>query len=215
MRIVDWLRGRVGRGTEPTGLPPETGAPRPGKCAGNPGEAVEGRVTLTNAERTWTESFHLIRLAARVLRDHGHEVVEHETWLDLPSSGFALQPLLVALHPLEAGGVQTTTTIDVRHANLIPDGLFEYQHSTGDNVEDALAKGFASWEQIDLSVLIDALQEDPKTCSAMSMTFPAKEGAPVRTRRAVLGGVAYYIHTTAAPAVEQAAAGTEPPVIRS
>ena len=187
MKIIDWLRGRKRRGAE------RGEDSRPVKCAANPGTGIHGRVAFANSEGSWTESFHLIHLAARVLRERGHEVVEHDTWLDLRASGFVLQPLIVELRPLEQGGVQTLTTIDVRHANLVPEGLFEYQHSTGDTVEDSLGKGIAAWEEIDLAVLLDALREKPKTCTTMEMNFPARDGAPARARRAVLGPVANYV----------------------
>jgi hypothetical protein len=173
------------------------GSPLPPRCPGNPGQTSGGRIEFSNGERSWTESFDLVTITADVLRSQGHEVVERGTWLELRPSAFVLQPQLVGFQALEKGGTQTLTTMDVRHAELIKDGLFEYQHSTGDDVTDSLAKGIESWAKVDLPVLLDVLRPKPKDCSMWEMKFPAKDGRPERTRRAVLGNVAYFAkHTT-------------------
>ena len=169
---------------------PPPGQDKPPKCARNPGKSVGGRIAFTNGEQKWTESFDLVRLAGDVLRSRGHEVVEHGTWLEVRPSGFILQPLLVDIELLEKGGVHTLTTIDVRHAELIKHGLFEYQHATGDHVVDSLIKGFESWESVDLPVLLDALRPKPEKCTLWELTLPARDGVPARVRRAVLGSVA-------------------------
>jgi hypothetical protein len=199
MGLFDRLFGRT---------PPKAGPPHPPRCAGNPGEAVEGSVEFTAGERSWTESFHVVALASRVLRARGHDFTNHETWLELRPSGFIVQPRLVDMQLLDDGGLRTTTTMDVRHPQLVPGGLFEYQHATGGTIEEALASGFESWESLDLAVLLDALRPQPEDCTLLEMQFPEKDGAPARTRRAVLGAVA---HSSASPAVpgETAAAGEE------
>lgn len=218
MKTRSWRKGiinrlfggkiaKLGLDAQPAGQPAPTSiergakstAPQPPKCPGNPGMTVNGKIAFTNGERCWTESFHLSRIAAGVLRDRGHEVVEHEIWLELRPSGFILQPLLVEARPLERGGVQTVTTIDVRHAELIKDGLFEYQHSTGDDLTESLTKGLESWESVDLPVLLDALRPKPEKCTLWVMTFPAKDGALARTRRAVLGNVTCFAQHPPAP----------------
>jgi hypothetical protein len=180
------------------------------RCPGNPGRTVSGDVAFTNGDRRWTESFHLVRIAVGVLRNRGHEVVEHDAWLELRPSGLVLQPLLVEIQLLEKGGVHTLTTIDVRHPELIKEGLFEYQHSTGDQVVESLTKGFESWESVDLPVLLDALRPKPEKCSLWVMTFPEKDGRPARVRRAVLGSVAYFAaqpSTAGGPGCDAEAAG--------
>lgn len=174
------------------------------KCPGNPGISVAGTTAFANGERTWTESFELIRLATDVLRARGHEVVNHDTWIEHRSSGYVLQPLMVSIEPLERGGVHTVSTIDVRHPRLIRDGLFEYQHSTGDDVTESFTKGFESWESVDLSVLLDALRPKPEASTVWEMTLPEKEGLPSRVRRAVLGNVLYYAQS---PSLERAPDG--------
>ena len=190
--------GQTSTRTEPSGS--EGRLP---KCHANPGRTVGGRVEFSNGDRKWTESFELIPIAADVLQGKGHEVGVHETYLELRPSGFIVEPLLVNIQLLEKGGVQTLTTIDVRHPELIKEGLFEFQHSTGDNVTESLIKGFESWEAGDLPVLLDALLPKPARCTLWVMTLPARDGLPARVRRAVLGNVAYFAER--APAASSSA----------
>jgi hypothetical protein len=130
---------------------------------------------------------------ASVLAERGHQVQREESWLVLENSGFTLIPQFVHLQPLEKGGVRTTTTIQTNHHTLVPDGVFEYQHSTGNNLEDSFRKGFEQWAQTDLVALLEAMQAKPSTCSTLRMNFPDKDGNPAYFRRAVLGPVAHYV----------------------
>jgi len=150
-------------------------------------------VAFSNAERSWTETYDMITLATSVLKAQGASVQREKTWLVHRNSGFVLLPRLVSLQPLEKGGVRTTTTIQVNHPALVPDGLFEYQHSTGDTVADSLRKGIEQWAQVDFVPLLEALQAKPESCTTLNMTFPAKEDRPVLFRRAVLGPVMHFM----------------------
>lgn len=150
-----------------------------------------GRVAFSNAARSWTEHFDLVKQAAAAFANHSHSVVSEQTWLEHGDSGFTILPQLGGFQPLEGGGVRTVTTMQVNHPTLIPGGVFEYQHSTGDNMEDSLIKGFDQWVQTDFVTLLDALRVKPEACATMEMTFPAKDGRPERVRRAVLGPVAH------------------------
>jgi hypothetical protein len=159
----------------------------------NKGIGVSGKVRFSNAQRSWTEHFHVVKLAARVLAERGRRVRNEKSWLVDKASGFILLPRIVDLEPLENGGVRTTTTIQTNHPALVPDGVFEYQHSTGDSMEDSLRKGFDQWAQTDLVALLDALKPEPKTCPTLNMGFPEKDGKPAYSRRAVLGPVVHYV----------------------
>lgn len=159
---------------------------------GNPGIGVEAKVAFSSGERTWNESFHVVRIAADVLRRHGHKITDRKTWLE-HDQGFLLQPQLVGLQPLEDGGVQTVTTMQIDHPALAAEGVFEYQHATGDDVNGAIAGGIDQWVRTDWPVLLDALQARPATCTAMEMKFPATAGRPARTRRALLGPIAHFM----------------------
>jgi hypothetical protein len=76
-----------------------------------------------------------------VLIRAGHSCTVNKSWIEL-DGGFLIQPRFLSLQPLEKGGMQTVTTVEVSHPAGIPAGIFEYQHSTGDNSEDSIVKGF-------------------------------------------------------------------------
>jgi len=77
----------------------------------NRGIGISGKVSFSNAQRSWTEHFNVVTLAARVLRERGHLVKSEKSWLVDQASGFILLPQIADLQPLENGGVRTTTTI--------------------------------------------------------------------------------------------------------
>jgi Family of unknown function (DUF6348) len=164
----------------------------PPLCKSNPGICVEGKVAFARGDRSWTEEFNTVTLAASALQAHGLAVRTEKTWLVHEDSGFILLPQLVELQPLDDGGARTVTTIQTNHPALAPDGLFEYQHSTGDSVAESIRKGFDQWAQVDFPPLTDALRPKPQTCTMLEMAFPEKDGVPGRVRRAILGPVMHY-----------------------
>ena len=166
-------------------------APKP--LSSNPGIGVSGKVAFSNAERNWTERFDVVASLASVLKEEGHAIQKEESWLVHKDSGFILIPQLASFQPSDKGGVRTTTTIQTHHPALVPDGVFEYQHSNGDSIVDSIRNGFDQWTQTDLVTLVDALLPKPKTCTTLNMTFPEKEGKPAYSRRAVLGPVAHFV----------------------
>jgi len=170
----------------------------PPLCKSNPGIGAEGKVAFATGDRSWTEEFNTVTLAASALQAHGFVVRTEKTWLVHEDSGFVLLPQLVELQPLEDGGVRTVTTMQTNHPGLAPDGLFEYQHSTGDSSAGAIRKGFDQWAQADFPPLIDALRPKPQTCTMLEMAFPAEDGAPARVRRAILGPVMHYMASPSA-----------------
>jgi hypothetical protein len=156
------------------------------------------RVAFSNGRRTWTEETNIIRLLAEVLERHGHgatvrdEDDERGGGVEHVESGFVCVPTLENFQPLDRGGVQTVTTVRVTHPRLVPGGLFEFQHSVGDNIEDAFRKGFDPWAQMDFVTLLDASRRKPKSAMAMEMKFPAEGERPPRVRRLVLGPVMHF-----------------------
>ena len=165
----------------------------PKLLSSNPGIGVAGKVGFANAVKSWSEHYDLPPLLASVLREREHVAQSEKSWLVLQGSGFILTPQLVYLQPLDEGDVRTTTTIQTNHPTLVPDGVYEYQHSTGNSVEDSVRKGFDLWVQTDLVALLDALQPNPKTCTTLQMTFPEKDGKPGNFRRAILGPVTQFV----------------------
>lgn len=159
----------------------------------NPGISAAGKVAFSNGQKTWTEHYNVVTLMASVLRDLGYQIESEESWIVHPDSGFVLLPRLVQLKPLEERGVLTTTTLQTNHPALVPGGVFEYQHATGDNVEDSIRKGFDQWAQMSLVALLDALQPTPAICAALQKTFPEKDGTLAYARRAVLGPVTHLV----------------------
>jgi hypothetical protein len=164
----------------------------PSKLPSNPGRGVTGEVGFSNAERTWSEQYDVVTLAATALRDHGHQVSGKKS-LAHQDSGFVLLPQFVELQPFDKSGVRTTTTMQAHHPVLVPDGVFEYQHSTGDNVEDSIRKGFEQWAATDFVALLEALQPKPATCPTLQVEFPHQDGKQAYTRRAVLGPVVRFV----------------------
>ncbi len=149
-------------------------------------------VAFANGERTWNEHANAVEVLAKVMRSAGHKVAVHKnSWVTVDDD-FILMPRLVSMEPLEPSGVRTCTTIEVRHTDKIPAGVFEYQHSTGDDLDQSLTKGFDSWRTIDFVVFCDAILPKPEQCMCVEMEFPAKDGAESDVRRAVLGPVTWY-----------------------
>jgi Family of unknown function (DUF6348) len=170
-------------------LPDPRGVPT---CKGNPGRGAKGRMRCERDGRTWTEETDAVRAIARVLGRHKHRVKVRDTWLEHRSSGYIIRPQLVDAILLEKGGIRSVTTVEVSHPTLVPGGIFEYQHAAGDDLEDAIDKGFDLWVKTDLIVLLDAIRPKAADCMAWEMEFPAQEGRPVRRRRAILGPVAHF-----------------------
>lgn len=154
---------------------------------------MEVKTAFSNATRSWTENVNLVSVASGILKQAGYSVIDEKKWLYHPDSGFMIQPQLVGLQPLDDGGVRTTTTMQINHPKFLPEGVFEYQHSTGDSIADSVTKGFDQWLRMDFVTLLDALRSKPGSCTALDFDFPAKAGKPVRSRRAVLGPVAHFM----------------------
>jgi hypothetical protein len=178
--------------------------PAPPLCRSNPGIGVEAKVAFTTGDRSWTEEINVVRVAAVVLNRRRYSVANERTWLKHGDSGFMILPQLVEIHPLDDGGVRTVTTMQINHAALSPEGVFEYQHSTGDNIADSISKGFDQWVQTDFVALLDSLRPKPETCTALEMVFPAKNAKRERVRRAILGPVAHFMQEQPGDAAEEA-----------
>jgi hypothetical protein len=173
---------------------PESGkTAAPTLLPSNPGMSAAGKVAFSNAQKSWTEHYDLVPLVASVLSGLGYPIESDDSWLVHRDSGFVLIPRLVRLNPLEKGGVHTMTTLQTHHPALMPDGVFEYQHATGDNVEESLRQGFDLWAKTNFVALLDALQPKPSTCTTLGMNFPEKDGNPAYMRRAVLGPVTHLV----------------------
>jgi hypothetical protein len=179
--MLSWFRRKPGS------VPEEPPADEP-----DPGACVKARVALSRDGKSWTEDIDVIATLARVLGEQGHGVISHDTWLDYPETGLVIRPQLHQVVPLEDGGFRTVTTIGISHPELVPQGVFEYQHGWGDSVEGSIHTGFDQWARTDLVALLDALKPRPESCMMLEMSFPEREGQPARLRRAILGPVAHF-----------------------
>ena len=176
--------------------------PAPPLCKGNPGIGVDAKVAFANGQRTWSEEVNLVSVAVAEFKKQGYSVTNQKTRQEHPDSGFMILPQLVGLEPLNDGGVRTVTTMQVNHATLPPGGVFEYQHSAGNNTAESISKGFDQWLRTDFVPLLEALRPTPGSCMTLVMDFPAREGKPARTRRAILGPVAHFMEKPPAQAKE-------------
>jgi hypothetical protein len=168
----------------------------------NPGIRATAQATLSKEGRQWTEEVDLVALAATTLAGYDHRVERASGWLHHAESGFVIIPRIVAVKPLTEGGVRTVTTIQVNHPSLAPDGVFEYQHATGDRLDESISSGFSQWAELDFVPLLDALEPVAKTCPIMELTFPESDGRPARKRRAVLGPVVRMAQQPAPPTTD-------------
>jgi Family of unknown function (DUF6348) len=155
---------------------------------------------FARGDRNWSEDVDLVALAASTLEAHDHLVQRNTGWLFHRDSEFTILPQIASVEPLPDGGVHTVTTVQVNHPVLAPDGVFEYQHATGDSLAEAIRNGFSQWVTLDFVTLLDALQPNPKSCTTLQMEFPATDRQPARKRRAVLGPVSYARSEPAAEA---------------
>lgn len=174
--------------------------PAPKCLPSNLGKGSVGSVAFQRGEQSWTERFDLIDLLASALEKKGHVVQNENSWLVHENSGFMLIPQIVELQPLGEGGVRTTSTIQTNHHALMPDGVFEYQHSTGDHVEESFRKGLEQWVETDFVALLDALKARPEVCTSLEYKFPPKTGMPAECRRVILGPVTHIIQSPKARA---------------
>ncbi|HVW02307.1 MAG TPA: DUF6348 family protein [Planctomycetaceae bacterium] len=170
-------------------------------CAGNPGQGTTARIQRATGDGH--EDVDLVALAAAACEQHGHETINHGSWLEHPASGFAILPQILGVEPMDGGGMRTITTVQVNHPQLIPQGLFEYQHSGDDNTTDAIRKGFSQWVQMDFATLLDALRPEPRVCSMMVMELPEQNGHSARKRRIVLGPTIHYMQEPGTGSVDE------------
>lgn len=163
-----------------------------GTSEANPAKGTSLSAAFTNGERTWTETVDLMSCISTVLKTGGHSHSVCKSWIEL-NSGLILRPGIASFKPLQKGGVQTVTTIEVGDTGRIPAGVFEYQHATGNDTRDSVSKGFESWMRLDLPVFLDAFRDKPELCTFMDFDSPAQGTSPARKRRVILGPVSHLV----------------------
>ncbi|MEN8215727.1 MAG: DUF6348 family protein [Pseudomonadota bacterium] len=152
----------------------------------NPGMGHTVKVAYANGEKTWEESFDLVKCLSSVLDESKILHKSFESFITISDEIF-LQPQIVSLEPIHEGGAKTITTIEITSEKHIPRGIFEYQHSTGDNAELSVLDGFRGWVAIDLKVILEALN-GLSECTSLRISYPNRD----EDRVIVLGPVSYY-----------------------
>ena len=155
----------------------------------NPGKMMCGKVSFSNTSSAWEEGFDLLVSLTLQLEAEGFAVDRRDSWVHVPRFGLNPAPRLVGMDLLDSGGVHTVTTLEFRHPRIFPQGLFEYQHATGDDVVSSLSNGFSQWVNTDLFAIIDAVDQDEQRCTRMEFKLPERRDRPETVRRIILGPV--------------------------
>lgn len=166
----------------------------------NPGRGPTIKVAFANGDRSWTEDADLLSSLAEALSAAGHPIVRRKSWIEVKRD-FTIVPQVIAVHPLEDGGVRTSSTLQVAHTTLVPGGVFEYQYSTGDDIKSAFRKGFEAWVASDLPVFLDALLEKPDQCMTMQKSSGAPS-SPDGDRRVIFGPPEHVVSYSNLPGKE-------------
>ena len=167
-----------------------TDLPRAGENPANPGVVAEAKWTFNDGRRTWEEPMDLIKTLAAVLEDRGHGVLADGPVLIDRDSQLSFRPLMESMEPVHENGVRTTTTIEIKHPFRIAQPVFEFQHSSGPNLEASIRDGFGQWYDCDFIALRDAIREDPIDCQ--EIYFPVEAEGRAGQRRVTLGPVLHY-----------------------
>ena len=164
--------------------------PIPLPAENNPGQGSSLTIAFTNGTDNWDEVLELTDMLSEVLTEGGYHNEVADGWVILESD-LALLPQFLQFDLDEEGTAQTSTTIEIRSLSGLFAGVFEYQHARSDeSVGISMRTGFKRWMQVDLIVLLDALQQSPEHCATMRMRFNDEE--EVQPRRIVLGPVEHY-----------------------
>ena len=154
--------------------------------AGNPGRGASFQTAFAKGGRTWTEDGDTLTSLATAIKAQRLKYKRGESHLELDNE-LVVRPQIVIVQPQDDGSVETTTTIEINHPQLCPNGTFEYQHSLGESVEDSLQKGFASWVDTDLLVFAEAAGEKMEICPTLQFDMPADGSSASNRRQVVLG----------------------------
>src|SRR5215831_7532480 len=99
------------------------------------------RVGFSNSERSWEEEVDLLSVMRDVLSASHHNAVVYDDHLTI-EPGIIVTPRLAEFQPRHPRGARTMTTISVRYGDVIPDGVFEYQHAIADSLAESIRNGF-------------------------------------------------------------------------
>lgn len=204
--MFSWFKKRIGQKI-PAELPVESSSapvPKP-TPAGNPGRGSKLTLSVTGPAGERTENIDLVQMLSEVFSKLGREHSYDGTKVTDRESGLVLQPAVASFQPTDDLSMQMCTTIEIAHPIHFPKPFFEFQHSVGDTGKLAVRSGFEAWTQLDLPVLLDALQSPPKTCTALEMQLPGGTN-----RRVLLGPVWLWAPQNPAPPPSEETGSSEP-----
>ena len=162
---------------------------------GNPGTTSVFSIASTRNDENWTENIDLTSLLQDVLMAESQPVSRHGAWLQT-AEGLWLLPQLVRWHLHENGMGQSSTTIQVCHERLVPEGCFEFQHAASNiDAATAMRNGFTQWARTDAVALRESTCAEVTECMSMTMDFPGKPDHPALRRRVVFGPTSHYMAT--------------------
>lgn len=150
----------------------------------NPGLDDSAEFTFPNTEKPRIEKVNLVKCLSDVLKKNKIKYKTKKTWI-LLNNGLAVLPRIVSIKTGENEHISTITTLQINHADLIINGLFEYQTATGKHLYNSIYSGFHHWTITNLPVFIDAVNRQAAICSVMDLTF----GQKTKIRRAILGPI--------------------------
>jgi hypothetical protein len=139
----------------------------------------------TSASSSMEGKIDLLGCLAGLMRARGHPVTVSEGALQTPE-GLVIRPQAGDLRP-EGAGVATTTAIETSHPVYFPDGVLERQDASGADLHASVVRGFKSWMELDLTVLMEATLPKPFHCT--SLNVPVTEGPPRIVREMLAGPV--------------------------
>ncbi|MBN9661173.1 MAG: hypothetical protein J0H49_23475 [Acidobacteria bacterium] len=159
--------------------------PRAGENPANPGVTAEANWTFQDGVRSWDEHMDLLTTLRLLLEERGRSVRMEGPMLIDTDSSLSLRPLLSSMEPVHKGGVNTSTTIEVKHPARIQSPIFEYQHSSGPDLEHSFREGFGQWYDTDFVTLLEAMLEEAVDCAELVLESSQQE--PSWSRRVTLG----------------------------
>jgi hypothetical protein len=162
------------------------GTNQPTVLAANPAAGTHEEFAYDTGGQSVRETVDLVDLLADSLKQSGHKIERSKSWIEHKESGFFLLPQIVGVQANDDGSFLSSSTIQVNHQSIVPNGVFEYQYATGQNINEAFSAGFTQWEQADFIPLLDSLRPEP-ACSSFIRSALARRAIFGPATRILLG----------------------------
>lgn len=154
--------------------------------------AVSDVLAADTKDLETTTDLTATQILADALKNEGFEIQQTDSHIALPS-GIKLAAKFIESARINAENIRTSTFTVASHEHYFPDGLVEFQHSGGLNLEESLLSGFSSWAKMDLITLEDSVRIKPLHCSVMEMQLPEKEDTESLSRQVIFGPIGHLV----------------------